>query len=61
MILDLRRFLTDWLPRFETSNRSYLTAPSAAPVVSIVRFLSLRRWLSTSAASAARSWPGTGN
>ena len=25
MILDLRRFLTDWLPRFETSNRSYLT------------------------------------
>lgn len=25
MIADLRRFLTDWLPRFETSNRSYLT------------------------------------
>ncbi len=25
MIADLRQFLTDWLPRFETSNRSYLT------------------------------------
>ena len=25
MIDDLRRFLTDWLPRFEAGNRSYLT------------------------------------
>ena len=25
MIAHLRQFLTDWLPRFETSNRSYLT------------------------------------
>ena len=59
LLADLIGLLEQWLPRFETSARSYLTVAIGALAVNTARCIALRRWRTTLAPIAPTSWLAT--